>query len=258
MLNYLKSELYRILHKKSSYLFIAICSLLLLSSNVILALVNQTEGNFPYASTKFALSNFMTSQVMVYILCVTVASLIFGGEYVNRTMKNSISFGLSRETIYFGKLIAAIAYAIIAFAIIYGVHTGSAYLLLENSGPEYLKMSLQTIAAVLPFFLFALAATNCFFFMFESNGLAIGSVLGLMIGLPIVSNYLGMKFEFFANLSGILPLNLMNRIDYDFSNALILLPFESNPYLKFWLAGMIQMIIMIILGVTVFRKKELK
>ena len=258
MLNYIKSELYRILHKKSSYLFIAICSLLLLSSNVVLALVKQTDESFRFANTDFALSNFMTSQVIVYFLCVTVASLIFGGEYVNRTMKNSITYGVSRETIYLGKLVVVIIYAIITFTIIFGVHAGSAYLLLENSKSEIMKILLQTIAAVLPFFLFALAATNSFYFMFESNGLAIGSVLGLMIGLPIISNFLAMKFSFFEKLASILPMNLINGIDYDFNNLTIILAFENNPYLKYWLAGIVQMVIMVILGITVFRKKELK
>lgn len=258
MLNYLKSELYRVLHRKSSYLFIAICSLLLLSSNVILALYRHAEENFPYGTTKFAFSNFMTSQIVVYVLCITVASLMFGGEYVNRTLKNSVSFGLTRETIYFGKLIVEIVYAIIAYAIIYGVHTGSAYLLLENSGPAVMRMSLQTVAVVIPFFLFAIAAANCFFFMFESNGMAIGSVIGLMFGLPFVSNFLAMKFELFAKLSGILPMNLMNKIDYDYTNFTVILPFESNHYLKCWLAGIIQMIIMVIIGFMAFRKKELK
>ena len=95
-----------------------------------LAAVAHNEESFPYATTKFAIGLYLGSFQAVFLLCITVASIVFGNEYTNHTLKNSISYGINRSSIYFGKLIVEILYAFIAFAIITGIDIGSAYLLL--------------------------------------------------------------------------------------------------------------------------------
>lgn len=50
MSNYFKSEVYRLIHEKWTYLFIGMCSMLLLASNIVLAAVSQTDGSFTYAT----------------------------------------------------------------------------------------------------------------------------------------------------------------------------------------------------------------
>ena len=163
MLSYLKSEFYRLYHNKGCYLFIAICSLLLVSSNIVLAAVKATEATFPYANTYFAFSCFYSNLIIVFFLCISVAASVFGNEHSNHTMKNSISYGISRGNIYFGKLIIEVVFALISFAIITGIDILTAYLLLENSGIEHLYLLLKVCLLVMPLLLCAIAVTNCFF-----------------------------------------------------------------------------------------------
>lgn len=259
MNSYIKSEFYRLLRNKWTYLFIGICSSLLVSSNIVLAAVKSTEASFPYATTGFSLSNFYTSQAMVFLLCVTVASLVFGGEYTNHTMKNSISYGISRGHIYFGKLIVEIIYAVIAFLIITGFHVATAYLLLENSGPKELELLLRTCFVSLPLLLFALAATNCFVFIIDSTGAAITAIMGLLLALPMVSSLLGMKFDLFQKLANVLPWNMLNNISFDYEAHQLILPWSGNTgYCNYWLSGSIQMVLIAFIGYSVFRGKEIK
>jgi hypothetical protein len=234
-----------------------ICSAIIVCAHVVLAVVAHNEPNFPYATTKFALGLFYTGFSIVFLLCITVASIIFGNEHTNHTLKNSISYGISRGNIYFGKLIVEIIFAFIAFAIITGVDIGSADLLLKDSGPENLELLFKTSFVALPQLLFALAATNCFLFIIESNGAAIAAIIGLTVVFPTASQYLGMKFDFFAKLYEISPWNIVNNIAFE--KASLVLPWAGKAgYTNSWLFGMIQMTLIILIGFVVFRRKEVK
>ncbi len=259
MSSYIKSELYRMIHSKKPFLFVAICSGLLIASNIVLAVLKGVEPSFPYATTQFSVGNFMSSLTFVFILCITVASQVFGNEHSNHTFKNTISFGISRGTVYFGKWIVSVIYAIVAFFIITGIHVASAYLLLENSNVNEVAELLKIFLAAFPLFLFALTVANCFAFLFEGSGAAIGADVGLLVAVPIVSNFLGMKFEIFRKINEIIPMNIINNFGAQNHPFGIVLPWEGNAgYYNCWLAGILQMLVMLIVGYLIFRKKEIK
>lgn len=259
MINYIRSELYRLLRNRGAYLFVLICSALLTSANVVLAAVAHNEVNFPYANTDFAFGLFYTSFNILFLLCITVASIVFGNEHNNHSLKNSISYGINRGSIYSGKLIVEIIYALVAFTVITGVDIGTAYLLLEDSGPESLKLLYETSFVALPLLLFALSLTNCFLFIIESNGTAIAAIIGLGVAYPIINGYLGMKFKLFARLNKILPWNMITAIKFDHDKMEMILPWAGRDgYMNYWLFGIFWMIVFIVIGLAVFRRKEVK
>jgi ABC-type transport system involved in multi-copper enzyme maturation permease subunit len=258
MINYIRSEFYRLLRNRGAYFFILVCSALITSAHVVLAAVAHKEAGFSYANTSFAFSLFFGSLPAVFLLCVTVVSIVFGNEYSNHTLKNSISYGISRGSIYFGKLIVEIIYAMIAFAIITGVDIGTAYLLLEDSGPDSLELLFKFSFVALPELLFSLAATNCFLFILESNGAAIAAIMGTTVAYPIVNQYLGLKFDIFAKLNTILPWNIINKINFDDKLQMIAPWAGKDGYTNCWLFGMLWMVIFVLIGFVVFRRKEVK
>ncbi len=259
MISYIKSELYRIFHTKGSYLFIIVCSALLISSNVVLAIIGQVEETFRYNNTSFSLSLFYSYLPIIFLLCISVASIVFGNEHTNHTMKNSISYGISRGNIYFGKFITEIIYAVTALVAIAILYIGSAYLLLENSHSGDPELAARAYFVALPLFLFALATTNCFLFIIESTGGAVTAVIGVLLAFPLVGNFLGMKFELFRKLSKILPWNLINQMSFDYKNYQMYLPWEgSTGYLNYWIYGVLWMTFFLLIGFFIFRKKEIK
>jgi len=225
----------------------------------VLAAVKATEPTFPYANTYFALSCFYSNVMAVFFLCISVSAIVFGNEHSNHTMKNSISYGISRGNIYFGKLIVEIVYAVIAFVIITGSDIAAAYLLLEDSGIENLYLLLKVCVVVMPLLLCALAVTNCFLFISENMGTAVGAVIGLLLAFPIVSNFLGMKFKVFSEISGIMPYNMIGRISFDYEKLELTLPWDGIAgYYQYWLIGLIEFSVVALIGFLVFRKKEVK
>jgi ABC-type transport system involved in multi-copper enzyme maturation permease subunit len=187
-----------------------------------------------------------------------VAGMIFGNEYTNHTMKNSISYGIPRGMVYFGKLIVEVIYSIIAFVIIVGIDVASAYLLLENSGNQFFELFLRAILVSLPLFLYAVGVTNCFYFLIEGAGAAISAVTGLLVVVPLVCQLAGHRYEFIAKISQFLPWNLINNIGTDDKFNLVL-PWAGNTgYYNFWIAGIVQMVLFVVIGYVVFRKREIK
>lgn len=258
MISYLKSEFYRIFHNKFTYLFIVISSALLVISNIVLAGVKGSDSSFEYANTKFAMSLLIGYFPLLLLLCIMVASMIFGNENSNHTMKNSVSYGISRGTIYFGKLIIEIIYSILAFTIITGIDVASAYLLLDNSGPEMFNAFIKVIFVSVPLFLFSVAITNCFIFIIESTGAATAAIAGLVLVVPLVCQLLGMKFTFFQSLAKVLPWDLINNVSVDDKYNVVLSWSGNAGYYNYWIAGVIQMIMFILIGYIVFRRKEIK
>lgn len=259
MYNYIKSEFYRITHSKGYYVFIAICSVLLISANVVLAAVKSADDTFQYATTEFSHSLFSTSMSLVFILCIVVATMVFSNEHGDHTLKNSVSYGISRGKIFFGKLIVEIVYSIIAFVIISGLDIASAFLLLENTGPNSMELLLKTSLAVTPLLILAVGVSNTFLFIFESTGAGIASICGILLALPIVSNLLGMKFTVFRKLSEVLPWNMLINLKHDFNHYILIFPLQSgNGYLRYWLVGMLELAIIALIGFMVFRRKEIK
>lgn len=259
MYRYLQSEFYRLLRYKWAYWFIGICSLLLLSANIVLAAVKQSDSSFQYATTRFSFAYIYSSMIAVFLLSIMVSVIAFGNEYNNHTLKNCVSYGISRGTVYLGKLFVQIAYALTAFVTILGIYVASGYLLLENSGPQELNLLLLTSLACLPLFIFVVAATNCFAFIIESTGGAIAAVIGVIAAFPIVSNNLGMRFEFFAQLSKILPWNMINSIGFNAENYTLQFTWAAETaYRNYWLLGILHTVLVSFIGYILFRKKEVK
>ena len=258
MNRYVKSELYRMLRMKGTYLFILISSLLLVSANIVVAAVRIKDKEFPYATTDFAFSNVEGNMLMVLFLCIMVANMVFSNEYNNHTMKNSISFGITRSTLYFGKLIVQIIYAVTAFMIIIGMEILSAYLLLENSGTDRLMLLLKTCFLCLPLFILGLALTNCFAFIFEGTGATVSASIGVLLAVPLITNMLGMKFELFHRISDFMPFNMVNSIDFNYTEYTLTSIWSADTYRNYWVIGILEMLLFIAIGYFSFHKREVK
>ncbi len=72
MLNYLRSEWYRILHGREIYLFTGVLCAIVLAANVILWAMAHTP-NFPYATVRFSLSNLVSMMGLLFLMAATTA-----------------------------------------------------------------------------------------------------------------------------------------------------------------------------------------
>lgn len=77
-----------------------------------------------------------------------VAAVLYEEEHKNGNMKNAVAFGISREKLFLGKCITAVLTATVIMALVLTAYIGSAWFLLEHTGPTSLKIILTEIPAV--------------------------------------------------------------------------------------------------------------
>ena len=268
MMNYIKSELYRVVHSKGIYLFTGICTALLLAMNITLGCFRGVE-HFAYATTEFVFSMMWSALNVVFFLTLCMAGIVFAEEYKNKTIANSIAFGYSRITLYFGKILTGLIVSVAALAVVLAIFIGSAYLLLENSGIAALMTLLRGVGASLPILIAGETAALTLLFVIESSAGASWSWVGIMMGIPIASGVLGMKFDFFKELTGWLVYEVLQN-----GQQLIMIEEETEAGMsvepqvvlswmtqegltRMLLVGLIGTAVFLIWGIVGMRRKEI-
>lgn len=259
MLNYIKSEFYRNFNTKGNYIFLFGSIGFVIFIHVALGLFAGSQGNFPYGNTKFSLSGFYTYMGLLMLISAYIVSLTFGQEFKNSTLKNSISFGISRSEIYLGKLLVEVVICIINFILISSVYAIAAYVMLEDSGIIYLQDFITAIVASFPLLLVCVTAANCFFFIFDNETTAV-TVWSIIIAvIPTLILMAGRKITILKKISMWLPWNIAGTATYDLELGKIIMPWNSSDgFIRCFIVGAIGVAIFYILGLVSFKKKEIK
>ncbi len=111
MLNYIKSECYRVIHSRSTYVMTGIMAVLPVLFHIILyvtGVASSITQDFPYDITSFSFS-FLTGSPMLFTYAgLIVAAVLYEDEHKNGNLKNAVAFGISREKLFLGKCITAV------------------------------------------------------------------------------------------------------------------------------------------------------
>lgn len=204
MLNYMKSEWYRLTHTKDLWMDTAIASGLILAMNVVLS-VSRRLPDFRYGTARFSLS-FLIGGLMVLCYAGLVWALfLFGGQRKNGIMKNAVAYGISRTQLFIGNCLVCGAAALVSLAVITAVWVGSAAVLLDGPVRPYGGIMLLGIAAQLPF------AVACVIFYlglqqyFEKEGTALVIWIAVICVIPKVLQLAGLKIPALARIAGWMP-----------------------------------------------------
>lgn len=201
MLNYIRAEVYKLLRRP--YVYIAL--------GVMLVLEALFASMFAFHNAHSLVTPFGGAVISVvemgsvgFCTCLLTGDIVFAAQYKNSTLKNEVSFGLSRTRIFLGKLLAqtllSIVYLVVMMAFFLGLcaialpmEPGNFY-----SAPEALAIVGYFLAAGLPLWIGGQAAAcMCLFLVngeMASSFLYVGIVFvleaiidlaGLLIGGPV-------------------------------------------------------------------------
>ncbi len=253
MFNYIRSEFYRNIHVKGSTVLLFVTIGFVLLSNIFLA----NYGG--YGNTKVVFAQFGRSMGIPMILYLPLVSIINGNEFKNRTLKNAISYGISRSQIYLGKFIVEVSISIIILICTAAVYIISGYMMLENSGSMYLNDLFTAIIACVPLFIVGIACAHCLYFICD-NGTVVGLVwIAIMVIIPQGLSIVGSKYDIVKKISDYIPWNMFDVQGYDKSIDRILMLWTSQGgVIKCFVVGIIGSIIFYMIGLVLFKKKEIK
>lgn len=256
MLNYMKSEFFRITGSKDIYLFTFGIAAFALAVNLLLFAMNHIEPGFPYGTIRFSLSTFIGFIYFIMLGAGLIRVLLYGDENRNGTMKNAIISGLSRTQIFIVKCLIGIFVGFISMIVILAIYLGSAFLLLDGPGDEALYVLMQGLVAILPTAIAALVfGVAAFHFIKNTNWAQIFWIV-VLFAVPILLYMLGTYFEPLSLAASWLPTNIFLYEVGMTASSFDCVWQTSFGMMKCLVSGFVALIVFTGFGLWVTRKME--
>ena len=256
MLNYIKSELYRITHSATLYVIMlgfAVAPLLL---NLMLFSFTISNPDFAYSTTSFSYSNIVANPMFFCIAALILVFALYEGNKKNGNYRNIVASGISREQIFIGQFVVCFISSIVVMTITVAIYIFSAEFLLRKTGPVSFMDLLNEVSAVTPIAVSALILAIVVIMLFDKTFWGVVSWYSILFLIPQMLFYLSLKIESLRSIAMWMPNNFFNRMEVN--------TIQSNPI---WntssglatclIAGFIGIVVFSILGIAAVRKKEL-
>lgn len=256
MLNYIKSEFYRITHSAAVYVTALAFAALPLLLNVILHILNLYIPGYQYATTSFSFSNAVAMPMLLCYGALIVVLNLYEGNRRNGNLKNAVASGISKEKIFIGQLVVSFVSCAVILAAAEAVYISSALLLLRNEGPVVVADMGNEIAAVLPIALAALVLGVAVTQIFDKISTGLILWLSIMCFVPKALFLLGLEFQTVRGLAMWMPENFFSVMQINMS---VCEPIWDTPegLAKCLISGFAGILLFGTMGVWGIRKKEL-
>ena len=132
MLNYIRAEVYKLLRRPYTYITLAALLALEALFASMFAFHNSHSMPTPFGG---AIISIVEMGAIGFCMCLLTGDMVFAGQYKNSTLKNEVSFGLSRTRIYLGKLLAQTLLSLVYLAIMMVFFIGLCAVCLPMEGP---------------------------------------------------------------------------------------------------------------------------
>lgn len=251
MRDYLNAECYKILHRRYTYVALAVflgCVVLLMA---LWWTTNAYGGSVSLSGALYTL--VMTFSIGLYAPLITT-DLVFSEQYKAGTLKNEVSFGLTRRRIYLGKLAVEVGVDVIACALAIGLYLVLCVLTLtEGADPDGMFMTRlaemwalvpRALLSALPLWLGAQGVTHLCYFLLRGGVAAPFTAIGIIIVAPGVLKLLGM---------------LLSPVFMTIRSFTLAAPMDAwdAPVWQCWAIGLGWFAVSTLLGLALFQKREI-
>lgn len=135
MNNFLKSEFFKLSHRAYPYTLLIIGTVIAILINVsVWYALNVIRIPFEIEGSDLLMAGLYMMASIVWYCIIFTTDIGFSGEWRNNTMKNIVSFGTSRNTIFFGKCIVNILILFIGIVVISGAYLLTNYICFKGDG----------------------------------------------------------------------------------------------------------------------------
>ena len=281
MLNYIRAELYKVTHRLYTWIMLG----LILLGEVFMFIIWFDQRS--YMTFYDAVHVVGMMMILGFIATIFTCDIVFAGQHQNGTLKNEVSFGLSRAKIYWGKFIAMTILSLAAMVIALGVYLGVCRIILPDYAvnaswlPEYnayagggaltaLEEIGLAVLTELPVWLGCQAVICAASFLLNSAIVANVTAFGVVIGSHFVVGFFGMLVgagspagQLLYRIYLWLPYEIL-LAEYPGVGGLVWMPDPTITQISWemvargWIIGVFWLVFATALGLHLFRKKEIK
>lgn len=256
MAEYLRAECYKMTHR--SYLWGAFLVTAALET-VLVLLWAWLNGDAVHLTASGGMGMLLYLLPMGFYAAAISGDIVFSDQYKHNTLKNEVAFGLPRNRIYLGKLLAGCLLSLAACAAILGWYGILCVILLPGDGAVGAAMAQVGFALLcaLPLWLGAQAMFTLCYFSFR------GSTAGAIVGVCVIA-LLG-QFLTFLSLMVELPSPALAEFLLQVQKLLLTTPLDGisghlgewSRAAWAWAVGAGWFLGTTALGLGLFRKREI-
>lgn len=248
MINYWKSEQYRLMRKNTLHLTSIICCALIIVAAFVLDYFGRNEVGFPYATNFFFYGNVIGGGIIIFIIALLVNGSLTGKDL--SLLKQSVSFGISRNTIFWSKLMITLGYFLLLCFIGILLMVGLGETLFPNDA-QVLRSFLLACVSMFPL------VVSGFFLIQVLKMNRIGDAYTVIIVLIVytmsdrIVNLIFRRIEGLDELYKWTPSALLNENILKYMEHTVTFDWKS------WIVGMVISLIVLPLGIRVFNRKDI-
>lgn len=268
MVNSIQAEIYKLTRRPYFYVFNLCCAAFALLVIGCLAYIkytapaNQDAVNFPFSLNIL----LMGMPVGLYLVAVG-GDAVFSEQYKYNTLKNEVSYGLTRVQVYLARLVVTLLLMIVVFVVTIGVYLLASLVLLGIPSDEMAMMSLGMTAAQsvqmmmqmlgyyilasFPLWLGALSLAIACYFLIRGSNMAGIAFLAIMVGVPAILNNLGKYVHPMFHSLYHLTLDYMGGLVISAQNL------DWTLMSRCWLIGLAWAVVSTAVGLLVFSRREI-
>lgn len=260
MLNYIRAEIYKLLHRPYTYIALGVMLGLEALFASMFAFHNAHSSPTPFGG---AVVSIVELGAIGFSTCLLTGDMVFAAQYKNSTLKNEVSFGLSRTQIYLGKFLTQTLLSVVYLVIMMGFFLGLCAICLPMesevaafySAPEALTVVGYFLAAGLPLWIGGQAvACMCLFLV---NGEMAGSFLYVSI-VFVLENILDLAGLFIGGPVGGTLLKVIRYFPVHMLNEAKSVVGDMAYLGRAWIVGAFWVIVCTAVGLYGFKRKEIK
>lgn len=247
MINYLKSEAFRLKKTRSTYLIGLLVLLIPLPPLIMSYFYGTIDENFLYNNTAFFFRFTRLSLSGILMLIPFIANTLFANAQRYGTFKNDIAYGFSRKDIYFSKLIITACFSFVIGLLVLTIFTAINLLLLTRNGQIEGPNFAKAVFAAAPLLLAGLAVNNMMVFTCTKIE---NSYLAYFLIVIIVPTLLGYLAEVMPIISKLNSLFIYVRLNDNYWQ-------QPQAILINWLYFIGYFAIFSFIGLRIFNKQEI-
>lgn len=205
MLDYMRAEFYKVSHRKYPYAFLII---MFLCEGLLVwgwAYTNSHGNDVGF----YTGAGMITMLLSIGLYCtILTGDMGFSEQYKFNTMKNEVSYGISRGRIFLGKLMVECLVALLLCAVVVAFYLGLCWIFLPHdpaADAQAMELVGYCLLVALPLWLGGQALVNMVFFLVKSSTVASFIVVGVYMGLGEIFKLLGaLVHPFFQKLYAVM------------------------------------------------------
>lgn len=258
MINILKSDFYKLFRMRSFYVC-GVLSAILAALNILLSVQQLAMYNFP--ASLFGYNGFLAFQLGLSsapLFFIILISIFVSSEFSHGTIKNTLSVGNSRTSVYFSKLITGVS-AVIMYSLLCAVVSCIIGTIFWGFGEDITRAEYLDLLRMMGLYFLAESARISLFvmigFLLRNTGATIA--MNLLLAMGVADILVNLINKLINNIPNIENFTLKKYLPSTYCSSFLSLNISKETLITGLIVCISSIVIFSVIGWFIFKKRDI-